>query len=241
MPNNVTDNTKNNTNSNNIKNDNSKANNEKAQTEINIKNTSNNNSNHSATQARYIKDDNEAANLIYSQTAERVLKGTLNLSNRPNEQEYNTFKQTFYKKTVNPRIKAHAQQQMIKYEIWSQLSQTSQQNCEQLIKEGKSPEEIKDKAKDKADWQVNLYNKHLENEEQKNQSLLSAINPVNWIVSKNEKSIKEKRDAVRTAILKGSQQANGIQLSGVDTQKGDNYKSGAIENKDTKTKANQIN
>ena len=64
---------------------------------------------------------------------------------------------------------------------------------------------------------------------------------MNWIVSKNEKSIKEKRDAVRTAILKGSQQANGIQLSGVDTQKGDNYKSGAIENKDTKTKANQIN
>lgn len=241
MPNNVTDNTKNNTNSNNIKNDNSKANNEKAQTEINIKNTSNNNSNHSATQARYIKDDNEAANLIYSQTAERVLKGTLDLSNHPNEQEYNTFKQTFYKKTVNPRIKAHAQQQMIKYEIWNQLSQTSQQNCEQLIKEGKSPEEIKDKVKDKANWQVNLYNKHLENEEQKNQSLLSAINPVNWIVSKNEKSIKEKRDAVKTAILKGSQQANGIQLSGISTTIGANHDSGAIKNKDTKTKVNQIN
>ena len=64
---------------------------------------------------------------------------------------------------------------------------------------------------------------------------------MNWIVSKNEKSIKEKQEAVRTAILKGAQPKNGLQLSGVSQQTGNNYDSGAIENKDTKTKVNQIN
>ena len=246
---------------NNIKNGNGNVNNKKIhtnkktdikteKTEINTKNTTkntlNNNSNHSTTQARDIKDDNEAANLIYSQTAERVLNGTLDLSNHPSKKDYEKFKETFNNNTAaNPRIKAHAQQQMIKYEIWSQIAQSSQQRYEELIKAGKSPEEILKKhvRKGGTNWQVDLYNKHLEKEEQekeeqKNQSLLSAINPVNWNVFKNEKSIEEKQQTVKTAILKGSQQTNCIQLSDVSTQK-ENYNSGAIKNKNMKTQVHQ--
>ena len=234
ISNNILANKNNNINSN--KNDNSNINNKKIhtnakteikteKTEINTKNISNNNSNHSAPQACNIKDDNEAANLIYSQTAERVSNGTLDLSSHPNEQEYNKFKQIFHKQAVNPRTKAHARQQMIKYEIWSQLSPESQQSYEQLIKDGKSPEDISKKhVKNggETDWQVILYNEHLENEEKKNQSQLSAI-------SHKEKTIEEKQQAVTTAIL-GQQQKNGIQLSGVGQQTGNNYTSGAITN-----------
>ena len=129
---------------------------------------------------------------------------------------------------------------MIKYEIWNQLPQKSQQKYEELIRAGTSPEEIlKNRVKLKnnvkkgvTDWQVNLYNKHLENEEKKNQSQLSAINH-------KEKTIQEKRQAVTTAIL-GQQQKNGIQLSGVGKQTGNNYNSGAITNENMKTQVKKI-
>ena len=231
-------------NSNDIKNHNSDVNNKKIntnektdikteKTEINTKNILNNKSNNSVTQACEIKDDNEAANLIYLQTAEQVLNGTLDLSSRPkDENEYNQFKKLFNKKDVNPRIKAHTQLQMIKYEIWNQLPQETQQECERLIEQNKSPEGI---LKNNANWQVNLYNKHLENEEKKNQSFLGAI----WNALKFEKNLEEKRKAVATAILKGSQQKNGIKLSSVSQYTGDNYSHGAITNKNMKIKVNQ--
>ena len=125
------------------------------------------------------------------------------------------------------------QQQIIKYNIWNQLSPKDQQAYEQLTKKGKSPEGILKQHIENTNWQVNSYNKHLENEEQKNQSLLSTINPVNWDIFKNEKNIKEKQNAVKTAIL-GQQQKNGIQISGISKQTGNNYNSGAITKKKKK-------
>ena len=89
---NILANKKNNIIGNNTKNDNGNINNKKAQTEINIKNTSNNNSSYSATKACDIDDDNKAADLIYKQTQEQVLNGTLDLSNRPSEQDYKKHK-----------------------------------------------------------------------------------------------------------------------------------------------------
>ena len=174
------------------------------------------------------QSDKQKAEEINSDTLNRILNGTLDLSsNRPkNKQEYEQCKKEL-KQAKTQETRAMLQQKVIKYEIWNQLSPDDQQAYEQLTKKGKSPEEIKDNAKNNANWQVNLYNKHLENEEKKNQSLLSTINPVNWDIFKNKKTFEEKQQAVKTAIL-GQQQKNGIKLSSVGQQTGDNYKSGAI-------------
>ena len=187
------------------------------------------------------QSDKQKAEKINLNTLTEILQGTLNLSShRPkNKQEYEQCKNELKQATTKTK-KAILQRQMIKYEIWNQLPQKSQQKYEELIRAGTSPEEIlKNRVKLKnnvkkgvTDWQVNLYNKHLENEEKKNQSQLSAINH-------KEKTIEEKRQAVTTAIL-GQQQKNGIQLSGVGQQTGNNYNSGAITNENMKTQVKKI-
>ena len=243
ISNNVTANAKNNTNSNNIKNDNGNVNDKKINTnapiKINIKNTLNNNSNHSATQARDIKDDNEAADLIYKQTQEQVLNGTLDLyNNRPkNEEEYKKCRDAA-KNAKTQTERAKNQQQMIKYEIWSQLTQTSQQMYDQRIEKGKTPEKILEEniPNENKNWQVELYHQHLENE---NKSFFSYLNPFNLF--KTEPTIQDKRKVVQTEILKGSQQKNGIKLSDVGKTAGTNYNSGAIKSEDKKLTLIKIN
>lgn len=185
-------------------------------------------------------NDEQEAEEIRKDTLQSILNGTLDLyNNRPkNEEEYKKCREAV-KNAKTQTEKAKSQQQMIKYEIWSQLSSTDQENYDQRIKKGKTPEKIlKENISNNTNWQIDVYNKHLENEEQKNQSWLSAINPVNWL--KTEPTIEEKRDAVKTAIL-GRQQKNGIKLSGVSQQTGNNYDSGAIKSKNMTTQANQIN
>ena len=187
------------------------------------------------------QSNKQKAEEINRNTLTQILQGTLNLSShRPkNKQEYEQCKNEL-KQATTKTTKAILQRRMIKYEIWNQLPQKSQQKYEELIRAGTSPEEIlKNRVKLKnnvkkgvTDWQVNLYNKHHENEEKKNQSQLSAINH-------KEKTIQEKRQAVTTAIL-GQQQKNGIQLSGVGKQTGNNYNSGAITNENMKTQVKKI-
>ena len=241
ISNNVTADKKNNIISSNIKNDNGDINNKKIHTNaktdinteintnkstiksINITKTTTNSINNSK------QSDKQQADNITNNTLNRILSGTLDLSSRPKSKEEYEKCQKELKDTKTQVAKAMLQQQIIKYNIWNQLSPKDQQAYEQLTKKGKSPEGILKQHIENTNWQVNSYNKHLENEEQKNQSLLSTINPVNWDIFKNEKNIKEKQNAVKTAIL-GQQQKNGIQISGISKQTGNNYNSGAITN-----------
>lgn len=181
-------------------------------------------------------NDEQEAEKVRQDTLQSILNGTLDLSDRPKSPEEYEQCRNALKTGKTQKDKAINQQQMIKYEIWNQLLSADQENYDRCIKNGKTPEQILEKnIHNDTTWQINVYNRHLEKEEQKNQSFLGAI----WNALKFEKTIQEKRQAVTTAIL-GQQQKNGIQLSGVGKQTGNNYNSGAITNENMKTQVKKI-
>ena len=186
------------------------------------KTTYNNNNN--------VKTSNKegTASYINENTLNKILSGTLDLSSdRPkSQQEYEQCKNDL--KCAKTSVKqAMLQQQMIKYEIWNQLSPEEQRKYEEYCNTARKEPFNGDK-----DWQVKLYNQHLEEEEHGKQSFLTAA--YNIITKEKDIDISEKRQAVKTAILKGSQQKNNIQLLGVSQQTG-NYSPGTTMNKQGNT------
>ena len=180
------------------------------------------------------KNDQDCAERIRKDTLTKILTGTLNLSsNRPkNEEEYKKCRDAA-KNAKTQTERAKSQQQMIKYEIWSQLTPEQQQRYTEIAKKYPNNTIIN---KNNDNWQVNLYHQHLENEEQKNQSFIGTI----CSAFKGKKNLEEKRKAIEQAIFSEPQQQKNMQISGVDATKGDNnYKSGAIKNKDMTIKVNQ--
>ena len=167
------------------------------------------------------------AGYINENTLNKILSGTLDLSSdRPkSQQEYEQCKNDL--KCAKTSVKqAMLQQRMIKYEIWNQLSQEGKRKYEEYCNTAQKEPFNGDK-----DWQVKLYNQHLEEEEYSKQRFSKAVYN---IITKKEKDISEERQAVKTAILKGSQQKNNIQLLGVSQQTG-NYSPGTTMNKQGNT------